>query len=152
MPVTGAKNGMTLAQMRGKSYGGSASITNDFTGESSIGMPSSVTLACTFNEALALEYGEIMGKMLVEMQVAGWYAPALNMHRTPLGGREFEYVSEDGLLTGKLIAPEVIGAAGYGVYSYVKHFAMNDQETNRWYMCTIWAPEQAIREIYSVKE
>lgn len=127
---------------------GPASITNNFTGKYSIGMPSSVTLACTFNKELALEYGRLMGKMCDEMEASGWYAPAINTHRAALGGREFEYVSEDGLLSGTQIAQEVIGAKEYGVYSYIKHFAMNDQETNRWNMVSIWAPEQAIREIY----
>ncbi len=127
---------------------GPASITNNFTGKFSIGMPSSVTLACTFNKDLALEYGRIMGKMCDEMEASGWYAPAINTHRAALGGREFEYVSEDGLLSGTQIAQEVIGAKEYGVYSYIKHFAMNDQETNRWNMISVWAPEQAIREIY----
>lgn len=127
---------------------GPASITNNFTGKYSIGMPSSVTLACTFNKELALEYGRLMGKMCDEMEASGWYAPAINTHRAALGGREFEYVSEDGILSGTQIAQEVIGAKEYGVYSYIKHFAMNDQETNRWNMVSIWAPEQAIREIY----
>ena len=127
---------------------GPASITNNFTGKFSIGMPSSVTLACTFDKNLGYEYGHIMGKMCDEMDASGWYAPAINTHRAALGGREFEYVSEDGLLSGTLIAQEVIAAKEFGVYSYVKHFAMNDQETNRWNMVSIWAPEQAIREIY----
>ena len=127
---------------------GPASITNNFTGKFSIGMPSSVTLACTFNKELALSYGRIMGKMCDEMDASGWYAPAINTHRAALGGREFEYVSEDGLLSGTQISQEVIGAKEFGVYSYIKHFAMNDQETNRWNMISVWAPEQAIREIY----
>ncbi len=127
---------------------GPASITNNFTGKYSIGMPSSVTLACTFNKKLGYEYGHIMGKMCDEMDASGWYAPAINTHRAALGGREFEYVSEDGLLSGTMIAQEVIAAKEFGVYSYIKHFAMNDQETNRWNMVSIWAPEQAIREIY----
>ncbi len=127
---------------------GPASITNNFTGVGFIGMPSSVTLACTWNEDLGLEYGRIMGKMCDEMGVSGWYAPAINTHRAALGGREFEYVSEDGLLSGSLIAQEVIGAKEYGVYSYIKHYALNDQETNRWNMVSVWANEQSIREIY----
>ncbi len=127
---------------------GPASITNNFTGVGSIGMPSSVTLACTWNEDLGLEYGRIMGKMCAEMGVSGWYAPAINTHRAALGGREFEYVSEDGFLSGSLIAQEVIGAKEHGVYSYIKHYALNDQETNRWNMVSVWANEQSIREIY----
>lgn len=190
MPITGAKNGIKLEELRGAEYDdekwdalldeltvpemaslvglggyqtvevasvekarttdcdGPASITNNFTGKFSIGMPSSVTLACTFNKNLALEYGRIMGKMCDEMDASGWYAPAINTHRAALGGREFEYVSEDGLLSGTQISQEVIGAKEFGVYSYIKHFAMNDQETNRWNMISVWAPEQAIREIY----
>lgn len=184
MPTTGAKNGMTLADMRGLSYDdekwdtlldqltvsdmdtmialggyqtsaassvgkvmtvdcdGPASINNNFTGTGSIGFPSAVMIANTWNKDLALSFGDSIGKMADEMDVSGWYAPAMNTHRNAFAGRNFEYYSEDGVLSGKMAANAVIGAEKYGVYAYIKHFALNDQETNR------TGNEQAIREIY----
>jgi beta-glucosidase len=82
----------------------------------------------------------------------------MNIHRSAFAGRNFEYYSEDGLLSGKIAAQAIIGAEKYGVYAYMKHFALNDQETNRTNLLCTWADEQAVREIYlkpfeiSVKE
>jgi beta-glucosidase len=96
--------------------------------------------------------------MADEMEVSGWYAPAMNIHRSAFAGRNFEYYSEDGLLSGKLAASAIVGAEEYGVYAYMKHFALNDQETNRCNQICTWATEQSMREIYfkpfelSVKE
>ena len=127
---------------------GPASINNNFTGVGSIGMPSAVMLANSWNEDLALSFGEKIGKMADEMGVSGWYAPAMNNHRSAFAGRNFEYYSEDGFLAGKMSANAVVGAEKYGVYAYIKHFALNDQETNRNSMLATWANEQSIREIY----
>lgn len=127
---------------------GPASINNNFTGVGSIGFPSGVMIANTFNEDIARAFGQSIGQMADEMNVSGWYAPAINIHRSAFAGRNFEYYSEDALLTGKISAQAVLGAAESGVYAYVKHFALNDQETNRWEMLTTWSNEQAIREIY----
>ena len=190
MPTTGAKNGLTLADLRGADYDdakwdelldqltvsdmdtmialggyqtsaassvgkvmtvdcdGPASINNNFTGTGSIGFPSAVMIANTWNKDMALTFGESIGKMADEMQVSGWYAPAMNTHRNAFAGRNFEYYSEDGVLAGKMAANAVIGAEKYGVYAYIKHFALNDQETNRTAMLCTWANEQSIREIY----
>ena len=82
------------------------------------------------------------------MGVSGWYAPAMNIHRSAFAGRNFEYYSEDGLLSGKMAANAILGAKEYGVYAYMKHFALNDQESNRLSMLCTWSNEQAIREIY----
>jgi beta-glucosidase len=137
---------------------GPASINNNFTGQGSIGFPAAVMIASTWNTDLALQFGESIGKMADEMDVSGWYAPAMNIHRSAFAGRNFEYYSEDGLLSGKMAAQAIIGAEEYGVYAYMKHFALNDQETNRCNMICTWANEQSIREIYlkpfeiSVKE
>ena len=127
---------------------GPASINNNFTGTGSIGFPSAVMIACTWNDEIAMEFGESIGEMADEMGVSGWYAPAMNIHRSAFAGRNFEYYSEDGLLSGKIAANAVVGAEKYGVYAYLKHFALNDQETNRTSMLCTWSNEQAIREIY----
>lgn len=127
---------------------GPASINNNFTGAGSIGFPSAVMIACTWNEEIAHDFGASIGKMADEMGVSGWYAPAMNNHRSAFAGRNFEYYSEDGLLAGKMAANATVGAEEYGVYAYIKHFALNDQETNRCNMLCTWSTEQAIREIY----
>ncbi|MDK2809226.1 MAG: beta-glucosidase, partial [Clostridiales bacterium] len=127
---------------------GPASINNNFTGIGSVGFPSAVMIANTWNTDLALSFGESIGMMADEMGVSGWYAPAMNTHRSAFAGRNFEYYSEDGLLAGEMAANAVIGAEKYGVYAYIKHFALNDQETNRTNMLLTWSNEQAIREIY----
>lgn len=137
---------------------GPASINNNFTGKASIGFPAATMIAATWNVDLANAFGQAIGKMADEMDVSGWYAPAMNIHRSAFAGRNFEYYSEDGLMSGKMAASAIAGAEEYGVYSYMKHFALNDQETNRCGMLCTWATEQAIREIYlkpfelSVKE
>lgn len=190
MPVTGAKNGTKLSDLRGAAYDdpkwdtlldnmtvsdmdtvialggyqtaaagsvgkvqtidcdGPASINNNFTGTGSIGFPSSVMIACTWNVDIAEAFGQSIGKMADEMGVSGWYAPAMNIHRSAFAGRNFEYYSEDGVLSGRIAANAVMGAEQYGVYAYIKHFALNDQETNRCSMLCTWTNEQAIREIY----
>ena len=137
---------------------GPASLNNNFTGVGSIGFPASTAFACTWNKDLAKQFGEMIGDMAHDMHVAGWYAPAMNIHRGAFSGRTFEYFSEDSLLSGVMASHEIAGAKEKGVYSFMKHFALNDQETNRTNMACIWADEQAIREIYlkpfemSVKE
>ena len=127
---------------------GPASINNNFTGKGSIGFPSAVMIASTWNEDLAHDFGSAIGKMADEMGVSGWYAPAMNTHRSAFAGRNFEYYSEDGLVAGKMAANAVAGAKEHGVYSFIKHFALNDQETNRTNLLCTWSNEQAIREIY----
>ena len=127
---------------------GPASINNNFTGQGSIGFPASVMVACTWNKDIAHSFGESIGRMADEMDVSGWYAPATNTHRSAFAGRNFEYFSEDGVLAGYIVTEEVLGAKEYNVYSYVKHFATNDQETNRTGMLCTWMNEQSLREIY----
>ena len=137
---------------------GPASINNNFTGVGSVGFPSAVMIASTWNQDLANEFGRSIGKMADEMNTTGWYAPAMNTHRSAFAGRNFEYYSEDGVLSGKMAAKAIQGAEEFGVYAYMKHFALNDQEANRCDMLCTWADEQSIREIYlkpfeiSVKE
>ena len=187
MPVTGADNGLTLADLRGADYDderwdelldqltvddmsnmialsgyqtpamdsvgkvatvdadGPAAINNNFTGAGSIGFPVEVMIACTWNQDLAQQYGEMMGRMCREMNIAGWYAPGMNTHRTPFGARNYEYFSEDGTLAGYISAATVQGAASQGVYAYIKHFALYEMNAK---MVCVWSNEQAIREIY----
>jgi len=137
---------------------GPASLNNNFTGVGSIGFPASTAFACTWNKDLAKRFGEMIGDMAHDMHVAGWYAPAMNIHRNAFSGRTFEYFSEDSLLSGVMASSEISGAKSKGVYSFMKHFALNDQETKRTEMLCTWTNEQAMREIYlkpfemSVKE
>ena len=137
---------------------GPASLNNNFTGVGSIGFPASTAFACTWNKDLAKQFGEMIGDMAHDMHVAGWYAPAMNIHRNAFSGRTFEYFSEDSLLSGVMASSEISGAKSKGVYSFMKHFALNDQETKRTEMLCTWTNEQAIRETYlkpfemSVKE
>lgn len=197
MPVTGAKNGMKLADLRGADYDdprwetlldqltvdemaemiamagyqtgamesvgkvgtldfdGPAAINNNFTGVGSMGFPIEVVIASTWNKEMAKAWGESMGKMSQEMGAHGWYAPGMNTHRTPFGARNYEYFSEDGVLAGQMGANAVAGAMEYGVYSYIKHYALYEGNGK---MVSVWSNEQAIREIYlkpfeiSVKE
>ncbi len=110
--------------------------------------PSEPLVAATFNTALGRKMGESIGKEALASGISGWYGPGLNIHRSPFGGRNFEYYSEDPVLCGNFGA-EVIGGAGdSGLYAYVKHFAMNEQETNRLRNLCVWANEQTVREIY----
>ena len=127
---------------------GPSSINNNFTKKGSIGFPATIMLANTFNTELAHAFGDSIGKMADEMEVSGWYAPAMNTHRSAFAGRNFEYYSEDPMLAGKIASEAVKGAKEHGVYAYIKHFALNDQETNRNYQLMTWADEQTVREIY----
>lgn len=138
----------SIGKVRTNDCDGPASINNNFTGVGSIGFPIGVVIAATWNKDLAEGFGESIGKMADEMDVSGWYAPAMNIHRTAFAGRNFEYYSEDGILSGWIAAKAVEGAQNQGVYAYMKHFALNDQETNRCDMICTWSNEQAIREIY----
>jgi len=191
MPTTGAKNGLSLINLRGVDYTdplwdmlldqlspeevvsvvtnsayNTAAIesvgkpaTVDFDGPAGISAfmgnthgtayPSEVVIAATFNTDLVKAMGVMLGNEGLALKVNGWYAPALNIHRSPFAGRNFEYYSEDPVLSGKIGASVVEGTASKGMYAFVKHFALNDQETNRVNNgVSTWANEQAIREIY----
>ena len=126
-------------------FDGPAAINNNFTGVGSIGFPIEVVIASTWNKELAQTWGECMGKISQEMGAEGWYAPGMNTHRTAFGARNYEYFSEDGVLAGNMGAKAVEGARKYGVYSYIKHFAMYEGNAK---MVSVWSNEQAIREIY----
>lgn len=131
------------AEKRRKNFG----FKFDAACESGMGFPSEVVLSSTWNLELIERLGEMVGEDGLALKVVGWYAPAVNIHRNAFAGRNYEYFSEDPLLSGKAAAAEVTGAQSKGMYVYVKHFALNDQETNRIGVAT-FAYEQAIRELY----
>lgn len=190
MPVTGAKNGMELYELRGADYddprwetlldqvtidemteliafGGHQNVAVDSVGKIRIldtdgpagvnsstlgafgtGFCSEVVLAQTWNTDLAVEYAKAMGEEFQDFYITGWYAPSMNMHRSAFGGRDFEYYSEDSLLSAQMAVAEVEGALQTGMYPFIKHFALNEQEINRNALLCTWSTEQAIREIY----
>ena len=121
--------------------------------------PVSTVLACTWNDELAEEFGAMIGEEALQLGTHVWYAPGCNIHRSPQGGRNNEYYSEDPLLSGKMSAAVTRGAQSKGLVVTVKHFAANEQETNRQSNgLYTWMNEQSLREIYlepfeiSVKE
>ena len=134
--------------MRLPDVDGPAALKDNFTGVSSIGLPANVVLANSWNRKLAEDFGRNIGQMAHELNISGWYAPSINIHRSEFGGRNFEYFSEDPQLTGDLASGQVLGAAEYGVYAFTKHFALNEQETQRNGQLLTWANEQSVREIY----
>ena len=114
---------------------------------------SPIVIAQTWNQELARAFGEQVGEQAQFTNVNGWYAPAMNIHRTPFSGRNSEYYSEDGFLSGTMAREETIGAAQGGLYIFVKHFAVNDQENHRGdrdgqFSLATFLNEQAAREIY----
>lgn len=189
--VTGKKNGLTLADVRGLDYddpkwddlldqvtidemkvlvGNAGWLTASVP---SVGKPAIVecdgpngindimaqingtqlagqsTLGQTWNVELAQRVGQLFGQEANAYGIGGLYAPGANTHRSAFGGRNYEYVGEDPVLTGKMVASEVSGIQEKGVYCYLKHFALNDQETHRADGGLVtWANEQSMREIY----
>ena len=200
MPVTGADNGIQLADLKGLDYddpmwekfldqftykelrnlfaeGGWHSIAIDRLGipdtrmldgpaginsmmvpVSAAAYPTEMMVASTWNDQLAYQMGSYIGAEAVAYDVQVWYAPAMNLHRTAQGGRNFEYYSEDPVLSGMMAASTIRGAQDQGVMVTIKHFAMNNEETNARSGIFCWSNEQALRELYlrpfeiSVKE
>ena len=190
MPTTGADNGVSLIDLRGKDFDdemwdqlldeltvddmttmlndcayntpaiahigkpatsepdGPAGFTSLTGATGNCAYCSEFVMAQTWNTELMYRMGQMVGQEALASGYNGWYAPAMNMHRSPFAGRNFEYYSEDPLLAGKIGAAVVSGAASNGVYAMIKHYALNDQESYRiQHLCT-WAKEQAVREIY----
>ena len=110
--------------------------------------PIETVIACTWNKEIAKVYGKAIGSEANDIgSITGWYAPAVNIHRSPFDGRNYEYYSEDGYLSGVLCAETVKGAISQGVYCYVKHFVLNETENRRQGLFT-WLTEQTLREVY----
>ena len=111
--------------------------------------PTQYMLACSWNIELAEDMGRGIAEDGLYSDTVGWYGPGMNIHRTPFAGRNFEYYSEDPFISGALGKAEVYGAATKGMYAFIKHFAVNDQETHRDDRgIATFVDEQAIREIY----
>lgn len=126
---------------------GPAGINGIFQGIKGTQYNSEVVVASTWNTELAEKMGDAFAKEALAHGIVGLYAPAVNIHRSPFSGRNFEYYSEDPLISGKMASALVAKALENGVYTFTKHFALNDQEDNREGVAT-WSNEQAIREIY----
>ncbi|WP_159451360.1 glycoside hydrolase family 3 protein [Demequina sp. NBRC 110054] len=110
--------------------------------------PSEIMIASTWNDELAYAVGESVG---IEANIYGvevWYAPGMNLHRTAMGGRDFEYFSEDPLISGTMAAAMVNGAQDQGIVTTIKHFVLNDQEVNARSGINVFTSEQALRELY----
>lgn len=105
---------------------GPAGLNGLANGISGVQFCSEVVMACTWNQKLVEEMGECLGDEALANGVTGLYGPGADTHRSPFGGRNFEYFSEDGLLAGKMAAAEIRGAVSRGCYTYVKHYALND--------------------------
>lgn len=194
MPTTGAKNGLTLNDLRGKSFddpqweqlldqlsvddmvemigfggygspaiksvgklkaldadgpaGINARVSATSDSAKGLGYPSEIVIASTWNTDMAKLAAEGLGAEARDLGVDGWYAPSMNMHRSAFAGRNFEYYSEDGVLSAEMAAAECEGVYEYELYPFIKHFALNDQETNRNAILCTWSTEQAMREIY----
>lgn len=134
-----------------KDENGPLGLTATLTGGgSSTGYTSADILAATFDREIAEAVGRSLGNdclMATGKAYSGLYSPGVNIHRTPYGGRNFEYYSEDPFISGQICAAQVGGIQSKGVYVYMKHFALNDQDTGRDGLC-VWTNEQAAREIY----
>ncbi len=116
-------------------------------GTMAFSMPNGTLLASTFNEKLSEELYEWEALELRKNKIDTLLGPGINIHRSPLNGRNFEYFSEDPILTGKLACAQLKAMHKYDVTGTIKHFALNNQETSRNVVNAI-ASERAIREIY----
>ena len=110
--------------------------------------PCQVNMAATWNKELIEELGEAFGMEMMHAGYEGLNGPGANIHRSAHSGRNWEYYSEDGFISGEMLSAETTGMMRYGAILYIKHMLLNDEERNR-YGVSIWANEQSIREIYA---
>ena len=127
---------------------GPAGINSMFVSVSAAAYPTEMLVASTWNDELAFQLGSCIGAEARAYDIQVWYAPAMNLHRTAQGGRNFEYYSEDPVLSGKMAAATIQGAQEQGVMVSIKHFIMNNEETNARSGIYCWTNEQALRELY----
>lgn len=125
---------------------GPAGLNNIVTGATGTAFPTEVLMAQTWSKEIVAKIGAALGQEFANAENFGWYGPAMNLHRTAFSGRNFEYYSEDAVLSGIMASCEVNAAAEYGVYAYIKHFAGNDQEDNRTAVLLTYMTEQCFRE------
>lgn len=191
MPTTGAKNNLTLHDLRGADYDdsrwellldqmtvddmvdligfggfqtvavdsvekistmdtdGPAGVNYFMTSSFGTGYCSEMLLAQTWNTDLAYALGDGICQELNDFGFDGWYGPSMNLHRSAFGGRDFEYFSEDGLLSAQMASAEVSAAFDHNIYPYLKHFILNEQEINRNALLCTWFTEQSFRELYA---
>lgn len=140
LPSTEEYDGANGLKVKGSDSG------YDMTKSSSFGF--APLMSATWNEDLLYEVGAAFGQESLQNNINGWYAPAINLHRSAFSGRVFEYLSEDPVLSGKLAARIISGAGDQGMFCYLKHFALNETETGRADLATYWADEQTMRELY----
>lgn len=139
----------SIGKIQTKDYDGPAQMggfANCVQGKTT-GFPNATVIAQTWNADLAYNFGLIEGSQAGELGIEGWYAPAANMHRTPFGGRNYEYYSEDEFISGIMAAKTVEGSLDAGTYCYMKHLICYEQDSMRDSLYT-WMTEQALREIY----
>lgn len=116
-------------------------------GTKAFSLPNGTALGCTFNTELVSDLYEMTGKELRLNKIDSLLGPGMNIHRNPLNGRNFEYISEDPLLTGRICAAQVKAMAKYGIGSTIKHFCGNNQEVGRSTSDSVIS-ERCLREIY----
>jgi len=138
----------SVGKIRTLDTDGPAGLNSPTIGAFGTGYCSEILIAQTWNEDLAVKAGEGISKEFNDFNITGWYAPSMNLHRSAFGGRNFEYYSEDSLLSSKMALAEVEAAVEQGIYPYIKHFVMNEQETNRNALLCTWFNEQSARELY----
>lgn len=140
----------SVGKLKGLDADGPAGISARVgdTNAKGLGYPSEIVIASTWSTDMAKKAAEGLGAEARDLGVDGWYAPSMNIHRSAFAGRNFEYYSEDGVLSAAMAAAECEGVYEYELYPFIKHFALNDQETNRNAILCTWTTEQAMREIY----
>lgn len=146
-PVGGHSDGPL--GITGAWVGGGNSLLKPIAASYKFSFATEVLVACTWNKDIAYKQGNLIGNIGLWSHVIGTYAPAANIHRSPFSGRNFEYYSEDATLSGYMVANVVKGEREKGLVTFMKHFALNDQETNRdTNSIATWADEQTMRENY----
>ncbi len=138
----------SVGKVRTLDTDGPAGVNSSTLGVFGTGYCCNVIIAQTWNRELAYAAAEGIAHEFNDFGIVGWYAPSMNIHRSAFAGRNFEYYSEDGFLSGELAKEQIVACESQDVYPYIKHFALNEQETNRNGMLCTWTTEQAMREIY----
>ena len=138
----------SVGKLRTLDTDGPAGVNSSTLGVFGTGYCCNVIIAQTWSRDLAYKAAEGISREFHDFGIVGWYAPSMNIHRSAFAGRNFEYYSEDGYLSGQLAREQVMACESQDVYPYIKHFALNEQETNRNGMLCTWLTEQAMREIY----